>query len=279
MIELEKIKEEAKTEGVGANLVLKERIHGLVLEFFFQKGFFSYLVFQGGTALRMFYGGVRYSEDLDFVLRKKSAPFFNQLSAHLKILPSFLDKYLPSREIELKTQKETLTFKRYTLTIGLEGMSAKDKTNIEIAAVPSYQNEIMMLQGKDLPLSPAVCVETLQEILSDKFCAFGSGDYVKGRDLWDIHFLLNTKKLPWDEGTKTMARKKAGDYRLRAEDFASGFKRNLAVLEKRGAAILKAEMDLFLPQAYRNAYKNRYEAVAGGVLKVLAHFYGELEKE
>ena len=40
MIELEKIKEEAKTEGVGANLVLKERIHGLVLEFFFQKGFF-----------------------------------------------------------------------------------------------------------------------------------------------------------------------------------------------------------------------------------------------
>lgn len=38
-------------------------------------GFFSHAAFQGGTCLRMLHGMSRFSEDLDFLLRKPAARF------------------------------------------------------------------------------------------------------------------------------------------------------------------------------------------------------------
>src|SRR5437879_2944913 len=48
------------------NLV-KEAIHLHVLSALSDAGVLRHVVFQGGTALRLCYGGERYSEDLDFV--------------------------------------------------------------------------------------------------------------------------------------------------------------------------------------------------------------------
>jgi Nucleotidyl transferase AbiEii toxin, Type IV TA system len=53
--------------------LLKEAIHLHLLSALSDAGILRYAVFQGGTALRLCYGGERYSEDLDFVCGK-SAP-------------------------------------------------------------------------------------------------------------------------------------------------------------------------------------------------------------
>src|SRR5258708_1200655 len=51
------------------NLV-KEAVHLHLLSALSDAGVLRHVVFQGGTALRLCYGGERYSEDLDFVCGK-----------------------------------------------------------------------------------------------------------------------------------------------------------------------------------------------------------------
>ena len=56
------------------NLV-KEAIHLHLLSAMSDAGILRHVVFQGGTALRLCYGGDRYSEDLDFVCGKSGSYF------------------------------------------------------------------------------------------------------------------------------------------------------------------------------------------------------------
>src|SRR5271169_4075940 len=53
--------------------LLKEAIHLHLLSALSDAGILRYVVFQGGTALRLCYGGERYSEDLDFVCGKSGS--------------------------------------------------------------------------------------------------------------------------------------------------------------------------------------------------------------
>src|SRR5215468_3085965 len=50
--------------------LIKEAIHLHLLSALSEAGILRHVVFQGGTALRLCYGGERYSEDLDFVCGK-----------------------------------------------------------------------------------------------------------------------------------------------------------------------------------------------------------------
>jgi hypothetical protein len=58
--------------GMAQNL-MKEAIHLHLLSALSEAGVLRHVVFQGGTALRLCYGGERYSEDLDFVCGKAGA--------------------------------------------------------------------------------------------------------------------------------------------------------------------------------------------------------------
>src|SRR3954470_14846950 len=53
--------------------LIKEAIHLHLLSALSEAGVLQHVVFQGGTALRLCYGGERYSEDLDFVCGKAGA--------------------------------------------------------------------------------------------------------------------------------------------------------------------------------------------------------------
>src|SRR5215468_10599575 len=53
--------------------LIKEAIHLHLLSALSEAGILRHVVFQGGTALRLCYGGERYSEDLDFVCGKAGA--------------------------------------------------------------------------------------------------------------------------------------------------------------------------------------------------------------
>ncbi len=58
--------------GMDQNL-MKEAIYLHLLSALSDTGILQHVVFQGGTALRLCYGGERYSEDLDFVCGKAGA--------------------------------------------------------------------------------------------------------------------------------------------------------------------------------------------------------------
>ena len=61
---------------------LREILQSIVLVGLSRGGFFNKAAFYGGTALRIFYGLNRYSEDLDFTLKEKNEEF--SLESYLK---------------------------------------------------------------------------------------------------------------------------------------------------------------------------------------------------
>ncbi|EQD32935.1 protein containing DUF1814, partial [mine drainage metagenome] len=56
----------AKAHNASVPAVMKELLHYEILQALVESGVADNLVFQGGTALHLCHGGVRYSEDLDF---------------------------------------------------------------------------------------------------------------------------------------------------------------------------------------------------------------------
>ena len=67
-----------RRQGIDAEMeqnLVKEAIHLHLLSAMSEAGILRHAVFQGGTSLRLCYGGERYSEDLDFVCGKSGSYF------------------------------------------------------------------------------------------------------------------------------------------------------------------------------------------------------------
>jgi len=262
MIDLSKIENKARQDGLDVRIVFKEYLHFVILNFFFEKGFFNEIVFQGGTALRFAYQGVRYSQDLDFVFKRKNKGYFDKLPVFLEILPDYLKRwFLKFESFKIKLQKKSSDFQRYILLAESDSLTIKDKTQIEFAFVPSYEWQVLILKKESIPLEPAVAIETPREILSDKVVALGAREYLKGRDLWDIYFLTTTLKVDFDRKIIKMVEKKIYDYNLNKNKFKRRIKDTVSTLEEKGKEALKREMVRFLPRSYRIIFENRYSEI------------------
>lgn len=79
-------------------LALREIMQQIALAGLYRGGFFEKAAFYGGTALRIFYGHQRFSEDLDFSLLSKNEQFR-------------LDNYFKPIEEEFKAQGMTVAIK------------------------------------------------------------------------------------------------------------------------------------------------------------------------
>lgn len=83
---------------------LKEIIQEVALLGLWRAKFFDHAAFYGGTALRIFYGLDRFSEDLDFSLLKKSRDF--KLSPYLKAVKEELEAL--GFEVSLEKKKKNI---------------------------------------------------------------------------------------------------------------------------------------------------------------------------
>ena len=79
---------------------IKEVIQEIVLCGLSKAGFFKEAAFYGGTALRIFYGLDRFSEDLDFSLLVKNKDF--DLNEYLPILKTVVNSFDLNVGIEVK---------------------------------------------------------------------------------------------------------------------------------------------------------------------------------
>lgn len=81
---------------------LKEIVQELALLGLYRGGFFSHAAFYGGTALRIFYGLDRFSEDLDFTLVQPNRSF--QLTSHIGSLREELASFGLDMTVEEKVK-------------------------------------------------------------------------------------------------------------------------------------------------------------------------------
>lgn len=178
--------------------IAKELLHYDILLALSQSEIAKQVVFQGGTALRLCYGGQRYSEDLDFVVGGATEPFMlDQVEKLLKrhVLDRYdLEAHLEPPRADRLFGSETTVVKKWTMVIQIPGFLKTQKVNIEFCNVNAYDIQTMILQPRYGFLPPqygeiVLRVESQDEILADKIIAVAGRPYLKARDIWDIKFL------------------------------------------------------------------------------------------
>ncbi len=87
----------------GREDALKEILQEIILSALARTDFFSKAAFYGGTALRLFYGLDRFSEDMDFSLKCPDSRF--NLASYLDVIQETLNEFGLSFEANLKEKK------------------------------------------------------------------------------------------------------------------------------------------------------------------------------
>lgn len=247
--------------GMGQNL-MKEAIHLHLLSALSEAGVLRHAIFQGGTALRLCYGGERYSEDLDFVCGKagvylKDIEFDTLVDNALEITKRTLqrDFDIDPAQITLKRPAQPELVKGSDVNVAIWQIvvpvnptpkAPKSRIKIEFANVPSYDSKPLtvsaapgLVQIQDVILN----AETPNEILADKAVALTARTVLKFRDVWDVWFLVNKLGATPD---REMALKKFADYGT--ADIATKANARLDELAKDATATaFYAEMKRFLP--------------------------------
>jgi predicted nucleotidyltransferase component of viral defense system len=243
------------------NLV-KEAIHFHLLSALSDAGVLRHVVFQGGTALRLCYGGERYSEDLDFVCGKAGSYVdkieFDRLirdalestkkSLHrdFEIDPNQIALKQPSHPMAIKSDTVSVTAWQIVVPIGPTPRSPKSHIKIEFANVPSYDsgpNVARVTQGLVQIQDVILTAESVNEILADKAVALTARQALKYRDAWDAWYLVNKLNAQANRDTVT---KKFTDYGVTDVE-AKAKQRREDLTKSSTAKLFLDEMRRFLP--------------------------------
>lgn len=188
--------------------VIKEVMQEIVLCGLSKAGFFNVAAFYGGTALRIFYGLDRFSEDLDFSLLVKDREF--DLSKYFPVLKEVVSSYGLDVDIELKNKTKDSsvqsaflkgdTIEHFLLFYPndlVEGINKNENVKIkfEIDTMPpglaTYETKYRLL-----PTPYGVKLYDESSLFSGKIHAVICRSWksrVKGRDLYDYIFYLSRK--------------------------------------------------------------------------------------
>ena len=182
--------------------VVKEVMQEITLCALSKAGFFDVAAFYGGTALRIFYGLDRFSEDLDFSLMTKNKDF--DLSTYVPSLKRIVQSFGLNVEVEIKHKtldsaiqiEQFLLFYPNDLVTGIN-KNEKVKIKFEIDTMPAglatYETKYRLL-----PMPYSIKLYDEASLFSGKIHAVICRSWksrVKGRDLYDFVFYLtrNTK--------------------------------------------------------------------------------------
>jgi predicted nucleotidyltransferase component of viral defense system len=189
MISKEELKKIAKKSDLNLYQQEKDYLLHLFLYNYYRK--FENAVFKGGIGIRYLYGLNRFSEDLDFNLKITLGKFRGEVEKTLK-------------EIELSGIKNYFikeeTFNdAYTCEIAFQGplftgeKQTRNKFRLNAGGRTGIVNEpewkLIASEYPETPRNFMVLAMEEQEILAEKIIALANRN--KGRDLYDVWFLLN----------------------------------------------------------------------------------------
>ena len=132
-------------------------------------------VLKGGTALSLYYGLNRYSEDIDLDAKSNNMDITKLLKSNKNF-----------RDYNITIKKDTDTVFRTMLDYGGQSHLGNYPLKIEV----SNRNKIFLQQGSLTYTNiDGVNVYNISELIDMKIAAFNGRDKV--RDLYDLNFLLN----------------------------------------------------------------------------------------
>ena len=188
-----------------ATQALREIMQEVALAGLYRKGFFEKAAFYGGTALRIFYGLDRFSEDLDFSLLEANPNFSINT-----FLPAIVDEFealgmhvsIKEKQKAIKTNIDSAFLKSETIwrELVLEGVvpqqglgqtaSIKIKLEIDTMPPPGFDTDEKLLLH---PFSFYVKCFSISDLFAGKMHALlfrKWKDNVKGRDWYDMEWYI-----------------------------------------------------------------------------------------
>ncbi len=164
------------------------------------------IIFQGGTALRWVYGGMRFSEDLDFVTHLQAGDLEKILSKIFQNTKNACTAQFGPGRAEFKIKGVRKQGTKMFFIYRPEGQRERIAVKLEFETLksghsPEFDKYILrdrplvagMVTGGELVIpysSSIVLAETPEEILSDKIRAIYEREFLKGRDMYDIWWLV-----------------------------------------------------------------------------------------
>ncbi len=228
----------------------------------------QHIVFQGGTALRWVYGGSRFSEDLDFVTSLPLDKIQSILKAvTTKAYRACVAQFGAGRpEQQIKGNRATAfkTFFIYRPDLQRERIAVKlEFESLKPALTPGFQKYVF----RDLPQvsrlitlgylflpysSTIILVETPDEILTDKIRSLYERQYLKGRDIFDLWWIVNQlgTSINWRVLENKLSMYQVPFHPARGLDF---FQRAESLPEIENA--LKTDLPRFIPPDILSAYQ------------------------
>ncbi len=183
-------------------VVLKEILQEIILCGLSDAGFFEHAVFQGGTALRIFHNLERFSEDLDFILKKpnpnfKWQPFLEAIEHICKlygIIPEVIDKSRAGDSVQKMFLKDNSIIKFLNLSFR-RAIDRKLTIELEIDTNPP-EGSLSEIKFLDFPLAAEVEVQDLASNFAGKSHALLCREYIKGRDWYDFLWYVSHEITP-----------------------------------------------------------------------------------
>jgi len=192
--------------------VLREILQSIVLIGLSRADFFKKASFYGGTALRIFYGLNRYSEDLDFTLNEKNDSF--SLEPYIESIKNVASSYGIELDINIKKKAIKTPVESAFAKLNTYQTFINLKINDEIASLLHKDENIKVkfevdlnpaigfnVESKriDMPEFANIIVLDEPSLFAGKLHAIICRNYkstVKGRDYYDFLFYIRKRVKP-----------------------------------------------------------------------------------
>jgi len=210
--------------GIEEEQAIREITQELALAALGRTDFFKEAAFQGGTALRILYGLGRFSEDLDFAL-KRSDPGF-AWKVYLQTMSEELSAYGYKIDIQDRATADSAVKKAFIKDdaigkilnfqyAGKSGVLGKIRIKLEVDINPPDGSEYE-IKYLDFPFVSSVVVETLPSLFAGKIHALLCRDYLKGRDWYDFLW-YTSRRTPINFRQLSSALSQAGPWKNRGQ--------------------------------------------------------------
>ncbi|HWK06347.1 MAG TPA: nucleotidyl transferase AbiEii/AbiGii toxin family protein [Puia sp.] len=171
--------------------ILREYLQHKILQIIFDSKYAAYLSFLGGTCLRIVHGNTRFSEDLDFDNFSLKEDIFEDIATHIKNKLS-----QEGYTVEMKTVYRGAyhCYIRFPKLLYQEGLSGhlEEKILIQLDTEPQHFDftpEKYILNRFDV--FTQIFNTPLDILLAQKFYAILNRQRNKGRDFFDVVFILS----------------------------------------------------------------------------------------
>jgi len=181
--------QKARELKIDTTQVVREYWELIILKGLCESPLGRYLIFKGGTALRLSYGSPRFSEDLDFsltrdVLKGKFSPLVKKITAPF-----------PELTVTDLQEKYYTYLAEIRVTQGYLPLPFRIKIEISKRETKDYQWELKLLTSQVTVIQVLGQVAVPEQIYRDKLaCLKGRA---KPKDLFDLWYLSEKLKIPY----------------------------------------------------------------------------------